>query len=497
MSSSSTGLVPVHIGQPEPGSDRERMQLAMQQHQRDVGGHEPAPRVPADLAWERHGLQPRWLGMESSDCAIAIEPGVFHNRGAAERDRFLAGAARRGELALVVTVIGDADADGGGWRNPLFAYDASVSTADTYTRITGRRLPTGTRPEIAPNLSPADRDLAIRLLSRPATAAWWALELHGTTTMRGDGYGGPTDHPAQGSLEPILVDSLGDPVVAAWVSPAGDQRWYVLPDSVAWDNVLGWLIHSALPQHAPAVLRRARSPHFVDPDLQTGDELTARTALSDLEARYALERAHLEQELREAEQQAAPVRYGLLYGTGSELVEAVAAVLTAAGLSVVDLDAELGATQSADLLVSAAGFGRRLVEVKGVGGPAQESLVGFVQRHLDTWPQLRPDQPVAGGVLVVNHQHKLPPAERSSQVYARPEFVAALPVPVVSSLQLFHWWRRRDWSAIHAAILGVEPDRAAGDAEPAPVPSQASPDGVLAAPVGRTPWWRRAGRRAG
>jgi FAD dependent oxidoreductase len=93
-------------------------------------------------------------------------------------------------------------------------------------------------------------------------------------------------------------------------------------------------------------------------------------------------------------------------------------VLTAAGLSVVDLDTALGATKSADLLVSAAPAGpRRLVEVKGVGGAAQEHLVGHLQRHLGTWPQLRPDEPVTGGVLVVNHQHKLHPAERVARVY--------------------------------------------------------------------------------
>jgi hypothetical protein len=69
----------------------------------------------------------------------------------------------------------------------------------------------------------------------------------------------------------------------------------------------------------------------------------------------------------------------------------VHAVLAAAGLHVVDLDRELGATKSADLLVSVAGTGpRRLVEIKGVSGKPSENLVADLQRHLDTWPQLRP-----------------------------------------------------------------------------------------------------------
>ncbi|MDT5029378.1 MAG: hypothetical protein QOE61_5804 [Micromonosporaceae bacterium] len=145
------------------------------------------------------------------------------------------------------------------------------------------------------------------------------------------------------------------------------------------------------------------------------------------------------------------------YGTGDELVDAVAAVLSAAGLHTVNLDEVLGGTASADLLVSADGAPPRcLVEVKAAGGAAQEKLVGHLQRHLDTWPQLRPDMPVTGGVLVVNHQHKLHPSERPAQVYSRPEFVASLPVTVLSTVELFGWWRVGDWQAIRTAVLGAD-----------------------------------------
>jgi len=54
----------------------------------------------------------------------------------------------------------------------------------------------------------------------------------------------------------------------------------------------------------------------------------------------------------------------------------------AAGLHVVDLDAELGAAKSADLLISLDGASlRRLVEIKGVSGRAPENLVADLQRH--------------------------------------------------------------------------------------------------------------------
>jgi hypothetical protein len=199
-------------------------------------------------------MEPRWLGMETSGCAAAVEPSIFHNRGAAELDRFLAGARRRGELALVVSVIGDVTDDS--TRHPLATFDASVNLSKTFTSVSGRRLPAGAGPEIAPNLDPADRDLAIRLLTRPPAAPWWGLDLGGAVLERGDGSGSET-RKAEGELHPILIDTLGVPVAAAWTPPSGNQRWYVIPDGTDWDNVLGWLMHRALPEYVPTALRRA------------------------------------------------------------------------------------------------------------------------------------------------------------------------------------------------------------------------------------------------
>ena len=289
---------------------------------------------------------------------------------------------------------------------------------------------------------------------------------------------------AEGQLHPILVDGLGDPVVAAWASPSGDQRWYVIPDAVDWESVLGWLMQRALPECVPGALRRARSPHFADPELQTSEEMAARQALDELETHYATEKLRLEQDLREARTQAEPIRYELLYGTGAQLVRAVAEVLAAAGLRTVDLDEELGGTKSADLLVSGGGPPQRLVEVKAASGAAPENLVGYLQRHLDTWPQLRPGEPVTGGVLVVNHQHKLHPSERAAHVYSRPEFVAALRVTVVSTLELFRWWRAADWTAIRAAVLGADSRPAATTAAPAEAAS-----GPAMPPSRSRRWW--------
>jgi hypothetical protein len=451
--SSSHGLVPIHVGQHEPGSEQDRL-LRLRVDKRNVTyTHERLPRVSDGLDWQKHGLQPRWLGKETSGCAAVLEPSIFYGRGADELERFFAGARQRGELALAVTGIGDADNDL--MRSPLSDYDCSIGMGKTFTMVNGRRLPVGTRLQIATKLSSADRDLALRLLNRPADAPWWSLHLGGSRVTRGDA-SGTRVYEAQGQLTPILVDELGDPVVAAWISPSGDQRWYIIPDAVNWDWVLGWLIQQALPEYVPSALQRARSPFFADPDLQTRAEAVARLALEDLEKRHAVEKLRLEAELGAARELAEPVRYGLLYCTGAQLVHAVAEVLATAGLVAVDLDRYLGGTRSADLLVSGTGSARYLVEVKAANGAAAESLVGDLVRHLTTWPQLRPGEPVAGGVLVVNHHHRLAPSERPTQVYVRPEFVAALTVRVIAAVDLFHWWRAENWSTIRTAFLGNE-----------------------------------------
>jgi hypothetical protein len=209
--------------------------------------------------------------------------------------------------------------------------------------------------------------------------------------------------------------------------------------------------------------------------LQTERESRARRGLVELEDEIAQRKTDLEEELRRAEEIATPVRNGLLYGTGDELAAAVAGVLTEAGLTVVDLDQELGATESADLMVTR-GSQRRLVEVKSAGGQAGENLVDSLRRHLGTWPSVKPEWPVDGGVLIVNHQHKLIPQERSATVYNRKAFTDSLAYPVLSTRDLFEWWRAADWETIRDAVLGpTQPDERNPSRGPA-VAAEVQPD---------------------
>jgi hypothetical protein len=174
--------------------------------------------------------------------------------------------------------------------------------------------------------------------------------------------------------------------------------------------LVSWVVRQALPAYVPGALTRARPAGHVDEGFLTAGETAARDALAAIEQRYVREKEALEQQLSKATEEATPVRDGLLFGTGRALVDAVRSVLTTAGFEVHDLDAELGGTRSADLLAIRDGS-RCLIEVKSVTGDAGERLVGDLQRHLSTWPALRPpQQPVTHAALIVSHQTAARPA---------------------------------------------------------------------------------------
>ncbi|MBB5774048.1 hypothetical protein [Nonomuraea jabiensis] len=438
MTSPRPGLVPVHVGHHRPGDGQD---ISRSSRPRSA-------LTEPDVDWDKHGLSPCWNGMETNACAAALEPSLVHG-SKEELDRFLRGARNRSEIALAIVTLGNADKDD---PRSVMRPNTTFFLPGLDNMIVARPLPSGSRPTLAPGLASTEKDLGLRLCNRPDDAPWWALSL----AKPEPGVGGPRlQREPQGELVPILLDGLGAPVAAVWIPATGDQRWYVIPDATDWNQVLGWLMHSALPTYVPDALRRARSSHFADPALQTAAESTALAALSAEVRRHEDEMARLQDTLDQATEEANAVREGLLYGTGEVLAKDVDAVLRAASFKTMDLDAELG-TVSADLLAT---FGehRVLVEIKSTSGSAGENLAMALQRHLSTWPQLRPDEPVSDGVLIVNHQHRLHPSLRPPHVYSRPEFVESLSTPVISTSVLFDWWRASDWAAIRDAILGSAP----------------------------------------
>jgi hypothetical protein len=404
----------------------------------------PTPWALDTIDWASEGFEPRWLGYESSDCAVSFDPSIFSGHGADELHRFTEGLQAKSDLGIVIWTAGlndNPDLTGfsnvfGGSDSVLTPFEGSVSC---------KRLPAGVKPALAEGLDAPDRDLALRLRNDPRISRWWALNLHGMHAQVPDG---PTRaSPAPGHLIPLLHDATGATLAA--VAEVEGQRWYFVPRGADPVGLLRWLMQHALPAWAPDALRAARRSTAVDEDLQTPTERSLRAELSELERTYARRREALQSELSRATEEANSVRAGLLYGRGAELEEAVARALRAAGLNVQSLDVLLGGTKSADLLVEHQGK-RWLVEIKSANGSATESLVADLLRHRDTWPQLRPDLTIAGGVLIVSHHLAATPNERPDQIYTRPEFVDSLTVPVISARTIFNLWRDQDAPALRA-----------------------------------------------
>ncbi|MFH8620121.1 hypothetical protein ACH4E8_34270 [Streptomyces sp. NPDC017979] len=123
------------------------------------------------------------------------------------------------------------------------------------------------------------------------------------------------------------------------------------------------------------------------------------------------------------------------------------------------------------LVVACTGAGERRHNVfSGTVAPGIH-LPDKLLKHLNTWPGLTGTKPVDGGVLVVNHQIKLQPAQRDVEVYTDRAFAEALTVPVIGSARLFDRWRRGDWDAVRHAVFGETgvvqpPESATPDADP-------------------------------
>jgi hypothetical protein len=258
---------------------------------------------------------------------------------------------------------------------------------------------------------------------------------------------------------------------------------------------MAWLADQAIPEFVPGALRRTRAGELVGDALLTTRELAARHALREFDKYAAAEWTRLEADRAEAAA-AGKVRSALLYESGKSLVEGVAGVLASVGFEVEDLDERFGAGRSADLLATMAER-HWLVEVKAAAAAAGERLVADLERHLRTWAELS-DQALEGGVLVVNHQHRLPPLERTTAVYDRPEFVASLCHPVIPTLALFSWWPDGDQAVIVDAVTGppgvvrVEWSRRSSGSNNAVVDAAPLPAKDPATPAPRRGWfWRR------
>ncbi|WP_331731827.1 hypothetical protein [Streptomyces sp. NBC_00073] len=429
-------------------------------------GRQPAPAVRSGAVdWAALGVEPRWKDQETGDCAAVLSPVRGPATGLEPYKRYAAGARQRGETALVVACIG-----AGERRHNVFSGTVApgIHLPRYYGSISANPLPDGVSPEIADGLDHAEHDLGTRLLNRPPDT-WFRLTYLKESSSSRPGVARMWPPPGEGELRPILVDGLGDPVAGVWMPAGGDARWFVVPHGTDQRLLVEWLVQHALPAYVPGALTRARSPLLRDPAFATDAEARLVETIAEEQRAHERRQTELQQQLTALRAVADPLRDGLLFGTGRPLEDAVHDVLVAAGARVTRLDDVYG-TKSADLLAEFGGR-RVLVEVKSANNRPPQSLPDKLLKHLNTWPGLTGTEPVDGGVLVVNHQIKLHPAQRDTEVYTDRAFADALTVPVIGSAHLFDWWRREDWDALRHAVFGdtgvaQPPEIAAPDADP-------------------------------
>ena len=450
--SPSTNPIPVHVGSKPPTdwdvTERQQAEAGDQasawladQRRPEFASH--------DIDWAKHGLEPRWVGGDSVACAAAINPSQFSGHGATEFERFVLGAQKRQDKALVIHFIGSLEPptrhnvfERNGASAPLIGFDCSVS---------GEQVGLESKLSLAPNLHGADKDLAKRIQGRSELLPAWALSVGGHTWSHP---GGTTTHTQPtGNLQPLVVTDLDEPIAAVWISPDNSQRVYFLPAGTTPDTVLSWLAGQAFSEFAPSVLRSSRSPEPYRRALPTKAESEATEALRLFEQQTEqIRKAHVES-VSVAHEAADSLRHDLLFGTGQALADAVAHLLRDAGIAVTDIDQMLGRTANADLLAELDGY-RVIIEVKSAGGRPSEKLYDDLQSHLREWPTTTRSA-LDGGVLIINHQWKLEPEQRDLSPYNRPEFLSAQTSPVVSSTWLFDAWRTEDWARITSGIFGT------------------------------------------
>lgn len=445
--------IPVHVGS-EPPDYWDDIEARQRQYGDEAAAWLQEQRRPAiagsALDWSALGLEPRWVGADTADCVAALQPSIYSGHGADEFTRFRQGASIRGEIALVISPIGDLKEEARNLRSVFGPPSDSVYVGQDHTSIDGRLLGKEATVRPAADLGDADGHLARRLLSCSPAPRWRSLTLRGAGV---DSIYGREQHAPEGALVPILETELGEPVAAAWVSPDDAERRYIVPVETPWSTLLQWLLDQALPEFVPGAMRRARRQLGTDVFLMTRAERAARKAVAQLDSDYVTRRGVLQRQLKEAETAASSIRDGLLYGSGQQLVDTVRVVLEGADITVVDLDERLGGTKNADLLCTY-GDHSRLVEVKSASGSATERHYQDLVRHLREWSSLPGSLPINGGALVINHEHRRAPQDRNRRPFERPEFLAAQTEPVIPTLDLFDAWREEDSDAIRRLLFG-------------------------------------------
>jgi hypothetical protein len=91
--------IPVHVGS-QPPEYWDDIEARQRQHGDDAAPYlrdkrRPSVANPA-IDWGAHGFEPRWVGYDTADCSVALQPNIYSSQGADEFARFRQGAEARG-----------------------------------------------------------------------------------------------------------------------------------------------------------------------------------------------------------------------------------------------------------------------------------------------------------------------------------------------------------------------------------------------------------------
>jgi hypothetical protein len=153
-------LIPVHVGSepPEYWDDVEARQRQFGEEAAPWLQNQRRPMVASPtLDWDAFGFEPRWVGFDTSGCAIALQPSGYAGHGADEFDRFRQGADRRGEAALVISPM--VTSKTGRAASSCSTTTPSLSLGRFYTSISSRPLGKGARVRAAADLGDIDGQL--------------------------------------------------------------------------------------------------------------------------------------------------------------------------------------------------------------------------------------------------------------------------------------------------------------------------------------------------
>jgi hypothetical protein len=424
------GCAEVYVGEWSPQDVRDSVKARGYDPDSEEGSMLVAAAHPLsrpDFRWPS-AIVPRWNDEDTSECVAALSPS-----GEREMTRYIEGAERRGDPPLALIPLG------GQPTGPSIENPGRLSGSPIPGEVFAARLPSGIRPTVAPGLEAPDRELAARI--RSSGDPWSSYELRAIPP----GSSAP-------KLQGLLFDATGRRVAAVW-RPAGGH-WYFLPPSVPWTAVVDWLVNVALPAFVPRTTNLIRAKVASEERFLTAAEEQARAELEDFDRRVADERAERVRRGEEVGEEADEIRRPLLFGSGAQLTDAVAAVLQHCGFTITDLDQELG-TVSADLLATRDDQ-RWLIEVKGKSGAAKQVDVTQTAKHRTTWDTENRGE-LAGTILILNHENSQDPSLRAPKPYDDPGWVEAivdLGVAVIPSMTLCEWWAKGDCQAIVEAVTG-------------------------------------------